>query len=189
MIWFEIGLVWFLEDEPSFAEPSAAHPSARPPPQTEACVNFLELRLAGELPACCLNTNPEAPVPNVRMDRAEWEAFNEEFNYPQSYGSLPCPAPPHSTARPPAPQSPARACTRTARRVRRPARADRTCAIGKKCERADSAACAEENCPFPDYVSFFAGGITAPDDEPPEPVPRLPARLLARLWGRADGAG
>jgi len=99
---------------------------------TEACKTFLDLHVDGELPGCCLNSNPEAPVPFERFEKKEWEAFNLKFRYPVNrYG---------------------------------------TCPQGVTCRRASSAACGDENCPFPDYESIVAAGRTTPDDDHPQPI-------------------
>jgi len=166
-----------LEAQPSSAAPSAADPSARPPPQTEACVNFLELRLDGELPACCLNTNPEAPVPNVRMDRAEWEAFNEEFDYPQRFGSLPRPATQHRPPASPAGSGPRlhpHCAPREAPRARgqdvRDRQEVRACGLGRVCR---------GKLPVPGPCLLFRGRHHRAGRRTPRPGP-APARAPPR---------
>lgn len=49
--------------------------------QSEACRVWAMFGEEGALPDCCLNELPEAPFPRIKMDRAQWDAFNLEFSY------------------------------------------------------------------------------------------------------------
>jgi hypothetical protein len=58
--------------------------------QTEACVNWQTLRVVNALPDCCLNTDPLAPVPNIKFDKKAWDEFNDKYrNGNRRYGTCP----------------------------------------------------------------------------------------------------
>ena len=49
-----------------------------PPWESIACKNFRDLRQQGALPDCCMNTLPNAPVPNIRFTKAMWLEFHRQ---------------------------------------------------------------------------------------------------------------
>jgi hypothetical protein len=93
----------FLDDEiPSLGDPVTLKDSwlkravkkgntcgCTPAIYTEACTNYAVLGVKGALPECCKNTQPEAPVPHIKMNKKEWDAFNEKNGYQKRYGTCP----------------------------------------------------------------------------------------------------